>query len=88
MTSSTASVTNIDPIVEDAGISVQVADRSTSQYLTKRQFTLLTIYRVNDYEDRCRYLDFLRVLGNLGAEQLPPPRARRKVLIIVNNHAP
>jgi hypothetical protein len=53
MTSSTASVTNIDPIVEDVGISVQVADRSTSQYLTKRQFMLHTIYRVNDYEDRC-----------------------------------
>ena len=32
----TASVVNIDPLVEDAGISMQVADRSISQYCTNK----------------------------------------------------
>jgi hypothetical protein len=38
----TASVVNTEPLVEDAGISVQVADRSISQYRTKDTLRSLT----------------------------------------------
>ena len=55
MTSCTASVVNIEPLIEDAGISVQVADRSISQYCTKRHLTLLNAYRINNCEDLSRW---------------------------------
>jgi hypothetical protein len=80
----TASIVNIDPLVEDAGISVQVADRSISQYRTKSHLTLLIVYRVNNCEDSCRACAnrqmVTRGLATLRAiNELSPVRGHSKV---------